>query len=116
MTDPIRHTSKDHVLVQNEKRDLEMKDAKGRAIGCIIWVYRLTVDVAKKNGCWYPQLGQYEPGTTLYRVHVQPSRDGSRFGAITSDTYCETDEQIQAEIARRIAGMTKRYRKLLEKR
>jgi hypothetical protein len=113
MTDRIRHTGKDSVLVQNEKRDLEMKDAKGRAIGCIIWVYRFTVVAATENQGWNTELGQYEPGTTLYRVSVQPSRDGSSFGAVTSDAYCETDEQVQAEITRRISGMTKRYRKIL---
>lgn len=84
--------------------DLRMTDGKGRKIGAVASAYYVDA-----NGYTNDRARAVQA-----RVIVQATRNGDRFGASPDGKRVALDnEAIKAEVLRRLAGMAKRYAKIV---
>ena len=117
MSTTTTHHAADYHRISEEIRDLGMADAKGRAIGAQVTIYEATVaESATKT--WH-ELEPLPVGTVVRWVRIWTARDGRSFGAIprtyfAGDVASGAQERIDAEIARRLEGMRKRYARVLK--
>jgi len=93
---------------------LGMDDKKGRAIGAIVVVRIVTV--VESGGYRNREADALPIGTESVSVCITAARRGLPFGASQNSKRigppgAATDAKVKAEIERRIASMTTRYRK-----
>ncbi len=96
-------------------RSLDLHDDRGREIGAIILVR--TAKVVENTRDYDDRRANALPlGAEIVGVVVHATRNRARFGASQALKHIGppgpgTDAKVDAEIERRIASMTKRYRK-----
>lgn len=79
-----------------ERHSFECKDVKGREIGAMIQFRVAVLEEAPENhrgGAW-----SFEPGT-YFCFHAQQTRNGTRYGASQSWTWCKTEAERIAKVA-----------------
>src|SRR4051812_26731604 len=87
-----------------ESIDLGTKDAKGRAIGYLVFRWEVTIVENPHQNWGYTAATLPAPvGSTLYCGRVTATRDGQGFGACQPTIYGVTPDSRELEIARKVA-------------
>lgn len=84
-----------------ESHDWNIKDKKGRALGSHV---ALSVQVFEAVGPEHDEMfSRLAPGTYFCWLG-QATRDGEAFGAVQSWSYCKTEAERHAAVAKYLAG------------
>lgn len=89
--------------------DFNLKDDKGRAIGLSVGIFFVTVTEAAETdrNCW---LNFDAPGDYV-GVTMQATRNGKDYGSSQYPEYYKTQEEADAQIAKRTKSTRARYAK-----